>query len=129
MSNTEKIIGEIEEFHRNIEKWFQGKTENQESLYNKLLSGFSPDFKMINGNGDTVTLSMFGDWLPTAFGKFPERNIQVENIEVHYSDHHGLATYIETQITGETTNRRQSSAVFLLNEEKALWLHLIENWI
>lgn len=129
MNNTEKIIGEIEGFHRNIEKWFQGKTENQESLYKELLSGFSTDFKMINGNGDTVTLSMLEDWLPSVFGKFPERTIQVENIEVNHSAHHGLATYIETQITGETTNKRQSSAVFLLNEEKALWLHLIENWI
>jgi hypothetical protein len=129
MSNTEKIIWEIEEFHRNIEKWFQGKTENQESLYNELLSGFSPDFKMINGNGDTVTLSMFGDWLPTVFGKFPERNIQVENIVVHDSEHHGLANYIETQVTGDITTKRTSSAVFLLNEEKAIWLHLIENWI
>ncbi|MDR6486434.1 hypothetical protein J2799_000919 [Chryseobacterium vietnamense] len=129
MNNTEKIIGEIEEFHRNIEKWFQGKTEDQESLYKELLSGFSTDFKMINGNGDTVTLSMLEDWLPSVFGKFPERNIEVENIEVQYSDHHGLATYTETQVTGETANKRQSSAVFLLNEEKALWLHLIENWM
>ncbi|MDR6457697.1 hypothetical protein J2786_000790 [Chryseobacterium vietnamense] len=129
MNNTEKIIGEIEGFHRNIEKWFQGKTEDQESLYKELLSGFSTDFKMISGNGDTVTLSMLEDWLPSVFGKFPERNIEVENIEVQYSDHHGLATYTETQVTGETANKRQSSAVFLLNEEKALWLHLIENWI
>lgn len=129
MNNTEKIIGEIEGFHRNIEKWFKGKTEDQESLYKELLSGFSTDFKMISGNGDTVTLSMLEDWLPSVFGKFPERNIEVENIEVQYSDHHGLATYTETQVTGETANKRQSSAVFLLNEEKALWLHLIENWI
>ncbi|MDR6371192.1 hypothetical protein J2795_001762 [Chryseobacterium bernardetii] len=129
MNNTEKIIGEIEGFHRNIEKWFQGKTEDQESLYKELLSGFSTDFKMINGNGDTVTLSMLEHWLPSVFGKFPERNIEVENIEVQYSDHHGLATYTETQVTGETANKRQSSAVFLLNEEKALWLHLIENWM
>ncbi|WP_431609475.1 hypothetical protein [Chryseobacterium sp. 'Rf worker isolate 10'] len=129
MNNTEKIIGEIEEFHRNIEKWFQGETENQESLYRQLLSGFSPDFKMINGNGDTVTLSMLGEWLPTVFGKFPERSIQVENIEANHSEHHGLATYIETQVTGDVTTKRKSSAIFLLNEEKALWLHLIENWI
>lgn len=129
MNNTEKIILEIEEFHRNIEKWFQGNAENQENLYKELLSGFSPDFRMINGNGDTVILSMLGDWLPTVFGQFPERSIQVENIEVNHSDYHGLATYTETQVTGETTNKRRSSAVFLLNEEKALWLHLIENWI
>ncbi|KAA2222815.1 hypothetical protein [Chryseobacterium sediminis] len=129
MNNTEKIIEEIESFHKNIEKWFQGNTENQEDLYNKLLSGFSPDFKMVNGNGDTVTLSMLEEWLPTVFGKFQERSIQVENIEVNHSDHHGLATYIETQITGETTNKRTSSAIFLLNDQKALWLHLIENWL
>jgi len=129
MNNTEKIIWEIEEFHRNIEKWFQGKTENQKSLYKELLYGFSPDFRMINGNGDVVTFSMLGDWLPTVFGKFPERSIQVENIEVNYSEHHGLATYTETQVTGEITTKRKSSAVFLLNEEKALWLHLIESWI
>lgn len=129
MNNTEKIIWEIEEFHRNIEKWFQGKTENQESLYKELLSGFSPDFRMMNGNGDVVTFSMLGNWLSTVFGKFPERSIQVENIEVNYSEHHGLATYTETQVTGEITTKRKSSAVFLLNEEKALWLHLIESWI
>ncbi|KAB1232247.1 hypothetical protein [Chryseobacterium viscerum] len=129
MSNTEKIIQEIESFHQNIEKWFQGKTENQEDLYQELLSGFSPEFKMINGNGDTVTLSMLSEWLPSVFGKFPERSIQVENIAVNHTDHHGLATYTETQVTGETTTQRKSSAVFLLNEEKALWLHLIENWI
>lgn len=129
MSNTEKIIWEIEEFHRNIEKWFQGKTENQESLYQELSAGFSQDFKMINGNGDTVTLSMLGEWLPTVFGKFPERSIQVENIEINHSGNHGLATYIETQVTGEIITKRKSSAVFLLDKEKALWLHLIENWI
>lgn len=129
MNNTEKIIWEIEEFHRNIEKWFQGKTENQENLYKELLSGFSPDFKMINGNGDIVTLPMLRDWLPTVFGKFPERNIRVENIETNHSEHHGLATYIETQVTGDVTTKRKSSAIFLLNKEKALWLHLIENWI
>lgn len=129
MNNTEKIIWEIEEFHRNIEKWFQGKTENQESLYKELLYGFSPDFRMMNGNGDVVTFSMLENWLPTVFGKFPERSIQVENIEVNYSEHHGLATYTETQVTGEITTKRKSSAVFLLNEEKALWFHLIENWI
>ncbi|MCW1962321.1 hypothetical protein [Chryseobacterium viscerum] len=129
MNNTEKIIWEIEEFHRNIEKWFQGKTENQENLYKELLSGFSPYFKMINGNGDIVTLPMLGDWLPTVFGKFPERTIRVENIETNHSEYHGLATYIETQVTGDVTTKRKSSAIFLLNEEKALWLHLIENWI
>ncbi|WP_343687837.1 hypothetical protein [Chryseobacterium gleum] len=129
MNNTEKIIGEIIEFHQNIEKWFQGKTENRKNLHRKLLSGFSPEFRMINGNGDTVTLSMLSDWLPTVFGKFPQRTIQVENIEVNHSEHHGLATYTETQVTGETVTRRASSAVFLLHEEKALWLHLIERWI
>ncbi|MEN5308081.1 hypothetical protein ABE425_11235 [Chryseobacterium cucumeris] len=129
MNNTEKIICEIEEFHGNIEKWFQGKAENQESLYQELLAGFSQDFKMINGNGDTVTLSMLEEWLPTVFGKFPERSLQVENIEVNHSAHHGLATYIETQVTGEVLTKRKSSAVFLLDKEKALWLHLIENWI
>ncbi len=129
MNNTEKIIWEIEEFHRNIEKWFQGKAEHKDVLQKQLLSGFAPEFKMINGNGDTVTLLMLSEWLPTVFGKFAERSIQVENIEVHHSDHHGLATYVETQVTGENTTQRKSSAVFLLNEEKALWLHLMENWM
>lgn len=129
MNNTEKTIREITEFHRNIEQWFQGKSAEQEILYQQLLSGFSPDFKMINGNGDTVTLKMFTDWLPSVFGKFPERSVQVEDIEVSLSDHHGLATYTETQTTEGITNKRRSSAIFLFNEERALWFHLIENWI
>ena len=129
MNNTEKVMKEIIDFHQNIEKWFNGVSENQEGLYKTLLSGFSPEFRMINGNGDLVTLKMLSEWLPTVFGKFPDRKIQVENIEVTHSDHHGLATYTETQITGTDTNKRKSSAVFMLNNEKALWLHLIENWV
>ncbi|WP_343658228.1 hypothetical protein [Chryseobacterium sp.] len=129
MKNTEKITREIIEFHKNIEKWFQGKTENHEALYRTLLSGFSPEFRMISGNGDAVTLSMLSDWLPTVFGKFPERTIQVENIETNHTDYHGIATYTETQVTGEAITKRKSSAVFLINAEKALWLHLIEQWI
>ncbi|REC46146.1 hypothetical protein [Chryseobacterium pennipullorum] len=129
MKNTEKIILEITEFHSNIEKWFQGKTDSQEALYETLVSGFSPEFSMINGNGDTVTLQMLSDWLPTVFGKFPERRIQLENIVVENSDHHGLATYVETQVTGANSNKRQSSAVFVVTKEKALWLHLVEVWM
>ena len=129
MNNTEKITKEITEFHETIEQWFQGNSENQEALYQKLLSGFSTEFKMINGNGDTVTFNMFSEWLPTVFGKFPERSVQVQDIDVSHSDHHGLATYTETQVTGDSANKRKSSAVFLLDEEKALWFHLIERWI
>lgn len=129
MNNTEKIIKEIEEFHKNIEQWFQGKSENQDGLYTKLISGFSAEFRMINGNGDTVTLLMLSEWLPTVFGKFPDRSVQVENIEIFTSEYHGLATYTETQITDGIINKRKSSAVFLLNQERALWFHLIEKWI
>ena len=129
MNNTEKITKEITEFHETIEKWFRGNSENQDVLYQKLLSGFSTEFKMINGNGDTVTLNMFSEWFPTVFGKFPERSVQVQDIEIYYSDHHGLATYTEIQVTGDSVNKRKSSAVFLLNEEKVLWFHLIEHWI
>lgn len=129
MSITEKIRKEIQGFHDDIETWFQGKSEDQEALYRQLLSGFSPDFKMINGNSDLVTLSMFSDWLPTVYGKFQDRHVNVEDIEIQYSESHGLATYTEIQVTGETSTKRKSSAVFLISEEKALWLHLIEKWI
>ncbi|UKB85947.1 hypothetical protein LF887_10065 [Chryseobacterium sp. MEBOG06] len=129
MNNTEKIIKEIKEFHKNIEKWFQGKSENQDGLYTKLISGFSPDFRMINGNGDTVTLPILSEWLPTVFGKFQDRSVQVENIEINTSEYHGLAAYTEIQITDGIINKRKSSAVFLLDEERALWFHLIEKWI
>ncbi|MCJ7935893.1 MAG: hypothetical protein MUW56_20265 [Chryseobacterium sp.] len=128
MNNTEKITKEIQGFHEDIEKWFQGKAEHQESLYKKLLSGFSPDFKMINGNHDTVTLSMLADWLPSVYGQFTDRHISLENIKIHHSESHGIATYTEIQIIGETSTKRESSAVFILDGQKALWLHLIEKW-
>ncbi|MCQ9639434.1 hypothetical protein MP478_08520 [Chryseobacterium sp. WG14] len=129
MSITEKISKDIQGFHDDIEKWFQGKSEDQEVLYRQLLSGFSPDFKMINGNNDLVTLAMLSDWLPTVYGKFQDRHVTVENIEIQHSESHGLATYTEIQVTGETPTKRKSSAVFLIGEEKALWLHLVEKWI
>lgn len=129
MSNKEKISKELKDFCENIEKWFQGNAEDQETLFREILSGFSPDFTMINGDGNTATLSLFSEWLPTVFGKFPDRSVHMEDIEIHSSEHHGLATYTEIQVTDGTANRRKSSAVFLLNEEKALWFHLIENWI
>ncbi len=129
MNSTEKITREIKEFHYMIEEWFRGNAPDQEILYQKLLSGFTPEFRMINGNGNTVTLSDLSGWLPGVYGKFPNRVIILENIEVESTDNHGLASYTEIQITGTETTRRHSSAVFLLNDEKALWLHLIEKWV
>ncbi|WP_228401551.1 hypothetical protein [Chryseobacterium sp. PMSZPI] len=93
------------------------------------MSGFSSDFSMLNGDGVSITLAMFSDWLPTVFGQFPDRSVQIEDVEIHYSNDHGLATFTEIQITGTVSNQRSSSAVFLLTQEKALWFHLIEKWI
>ncbi|MFP3599095.1 hypothetical protein [Chryseobacterium sp. SIMBA_029] len=129
MNTTEKISKEVKGFHEDIEKWFHGQEKDQDSLYEKLLSGFAPDFTMVNGNDDIISLSAFAEWLPGVYGKFPERRIILENIEITHTESHGLASYIEIQITGDATTRRQSSAVFLVNEEKAVWLHLIEHWI
>ncbi|WP_347219924.1 hypothetical protein [Chryseobacterium sp.] len=129
MNNKEKISTELKNFCENIEKCFQGNEQNQDALFRKILSGFSPDFKMINGDGNPITLTMLSEWLPTVFGKFPDRKVQIENIEIHHSDHHGLATYTEIQITEGIANKRKASAVFLFSEEKALWFHLIETWI
>lgn len=128
MNNTEKIIREIKEFHIDIEAWFRGK-EDQESLYQKLMSGFYADFKMITGNNDTITLAAFSEWLPGAYGQFPDRRIVLEDIEVYATENHGLASYIEIQTTGSTVTRRKSSAVFVVDEERAFWLQLIEKWI
>lgn len=128
MNNKEKIVAELNGFCENIEKWFRGE-ENQETLYNKILSGFSPDFRMVNGDSNAVSFHMFSDWLPTVYGRFPTRSVALENIDVQYSDRHGIATYTEIQITGDINNQRRASAVFFLEEDKALWLHLIEEWI
>ncbi|WP_343608375.1 hypothetical protein [Chryseobacterium oranimense] len=128
MNNSEKIITEIKEFHRDIEAWFRGE-KDQDSLYKKLLSGFDGDFKMITGNGDTITLGAFSEWLPGSYAQFPNRSIVIENIEVEATESHGLASYIEIQTTGTTVTQRKSSAVFVVRGEKAFWLHLIENWI
>ncbi|MGG5211094.1 hypothetical protein ACQWU4_19405 [Chryseobacterium sp. MIQD13] len=128
MNNTEKIITEIKEFHRDIETWFHGE-DDQETLYKKLISGFNEDFKMITGNSDTITLAAFSEWLPGTYGKFPDRSIILEDIEVQTTEYHGLASYIEIQITGDAVTRRKSSAVFLIRGKRAYWLHLIENWI
>lgn len=129
MNNKEKISAQLKDFCENIEKWFTGNEENQDVLFKKILSGFSSDFKMINGDGNTATLATFADWLPAVFGKFPDRRVQIHNIEIHCTEYHGLATYTEIQITEGKANRRKSSAVFLLNEGQALWLHLVETWI
>ncbi|AQX83963.1 hypothetical protein DSC47_10425 [Elizabethkingia miricola] len=128
MNNKEKVVAELRKFCENIEKWFRGEAD-QETLYHEILSGFSPDFRMINGDGDAVSFHMFSDWLPTVYGKFPSRSVTLENVDIQYSDKHGLATYTEIQITEDVNNQRKASAVFLLEEDKALWLHLIEEWI
>lgn len=128
MNNDEKIIEEIKEFHRDIEAWFRGK-EDQESLYKKLLSGFNSDFKMISAHNNTITLASFSEWLPGVYGQFPDRSIVLDNIEVRSTERHGLASYVEIQTTGDSVTHRQSSAVFVMHQDKAFWLHLIEKWI
>lgn len=129
MNNNEKITTEIKEFHTNIEAWFRGKSEDRDTLYKKLLSGFTAEFKMINGNKDTITLAALSEWLPGVYGQFPDRTIILENIEVYSTESHGLASYVEIQTTGDSTTQRRSSAVFVIHENKALWLHLMESWI
>ncbi|UHO40434.1 hypothetical protein H5J24_10960 [Chryseobacterium capnotolerans] len=129
MNNKEKITKELKDFCENIEKWFQGNEKDANALSRKILSGFSPEFNMINGDGNPISLNLFSEWLPTVFGKFPDRSIQIENVEIHCSEYHGLATYTEIQITEGIINQRKGSAVFFFKEEKALWFHLVETWI
>lgn len=126
----ELVIREIVDFHANIALWFRGQTEAKDKLFGSLLANFHPNFLMEGPNGNRMTLSEFEAWLPSAFGKFPDREILVTAITVNLTERHALADYVETQKTDGKTTIRKSSAVFVLQADNAVaWYHLLEDWI
>jgi hypothetical protein len=119
---------QVNEFCKNIEIWFNGKATSKDTLYQHISSAFDPSFKMITGDGNEISYQSFLAWLPSVYGQFPARKIQVSDLKGYGTPHHVLVEFTETQFTDDLVTKRRSSAVFVINQEKALWYHLVEQW-
>ena len=129
MSNLELGKQQVIDFHINIQTWFNGTASNKEELYQAIVSTFDPLFVMTNGDGKSMGYDTFTQWLTTAYGIFPTRQIEVKDIERYATFGHAVVHYIEIQQTDDLKTVRESSAVFTLKEGKAMWYSLVERWV
>lgn len=130
MDKKELVHKEILNFHEKIENWFKGNTTDKDTLLSDMLQNFHPYFRMKGSRGNELDCHGLANWLPEAFGRFSEMEIKISEIEIHFSEQHALAEYIETQKADGEVNTRKASAVFLLNQNGSVsWYHLLEEWI
>ncbi|MBB1137912.1 hypothetical protein [Myroides sp. WP-1] len=111
-----------------IEQWFNGTATHRDDLYEAIIRTFHPAFHLINGDDQTINFSMLTQWLHQVYGQFPTRTVKIENFNGYASSHHVVVTYTEIQTTGDTQTTREASAVFLIEDNQALWYHLVEVW-
>ncbi|AJH15543.1 hypothetical protein [Myroides profundi] len=129
MSNLELGKQQVIDFHINIQTWFNGTASNKEVLYKAIVNTFDPSFKMTNGDGNSVSYDAFTQWLPTVYGKFPTRQVEVKELKGYATFSHIIVEYIEIQQTEGIRTERESSAVFTLKDQQAIWYNLIERWV
>lgn len=129
MNNNYLVEQEIIFFHKFITQWFRGETQNREVLLDELLKGFHPHFRMKGASGNEMSYIDFTNWLPTAFGLFPDKEITLSGIQIFSTPNHGVAEYIETQRANGQTTHRKSSAIFVIENNTPQWYHLLEEWI
>ena len=132
MHNSNALVlgqEQVQQFCANIQQWFNGNATNKKALYQAITSTFDPNFQLINGDGQTINFSMLTQWLQQVYGQFPTRTVKLENLNGYATAHHVVVTYTEIQTTGETQNTRNASAVFIIQDNQALWYHLVEQWV
>lgn len=122
---TQQVI----DFHVNIQTWFNGTAMDKDALYETIVKSFNPSFVMTNGDGKSMGYTAFATWLTTAYGIFPTRQIEVEDIRGYASFSHVIVEYTEIQQTDDVRTERESSAVFTIEEGQAVWYHLMERWV
>lgn len=120
---------QVIDFHVNIQTWFNGTARDKDALYQMIVKSFNPSFVMTNGDGKSMKYETFVQWLTTAYGIFPTRQIEVKDIKGYATFSHVIVNYIEIQQTDELRTERESSAVFTIEEGQAMWYHLVEKWI
>lgn len=120
---------QVKEFCKNIEIWFNGNATSKDTLYQCISTSFHSSFTMITGDGNEINYQTFLTWLTSVYGQFPARKIHVSDLKGCGTSYHVLVQFTEAQFTGDLITKRQSSAVFVINQKKALWYHLVEQWV
>ncbi|MDR2283764.1 MAG: hypothetical protein LBE37_11170 [Sphingobacterium sp.] len=129
MQNLELGKWQVRDFCKHIEVWFNGTADGKDDLYRIITDSFSPSFSMVTGDGEVIGYAIFRSWLHEVYGRFPTRRIEVKDISGYATTAHVLLQFVEIQWTDNLRTERLSSAVFLLEEDRAVWSHLIEEWV
>ena len=120
---------QVQDFCTHIEIWFNGTAADSDALYEQLLTSFDPSFTLINGDGNRINLDELALWLKGVYGQFPTRKVLLQNLSGYATTQHILVSYTEIQLTDDSQNTRQASAVFRFAHNQALWYHLVEEWV
>lgn len=128
MDNLSKAKEEVIRFHEKMAAWFRGEEQVAAASTKELLANFSPDFRIVSPEGNRSSLEELAAWMPELLGKLPEMRITVKDIQGYATDYHVLLTYTEVQADSRGENTRHSSAVFIRDGDRMLWLDLWERF-
>lgn len=119
-----RYIQEVLDAHVLIENWL-GRGEGSA---NALMDCFSTEFTMIPPGGVRMDYQAVSAFFQGASACRPGLKIVIDNAAVLSEWHDGAAVvYQETQhLPGKPATQRWSTAIFRLQEEKIIWLHLHE---
>lgn len=129
MNNRDLVEQEVIDFHKRIEAWFRGNETDKAFALSEILESFHPQFTMSGASGNTLDFKSFAEWLPTAYGSFPDKKVELFDMQIAITEKHGLVEYVESQEANGEATKRKSSAVFIITENGAQWFHLLEKWI
>ncbi|MBC9909082.1 nuclear transport factor 2 family protein [Chitinophaga varians] len=128
MDNLSKAKEEVIRFHEQIAAWFRGDEPVAAGGIKGLLANFSPDFRIVSPEGNRSSLEELAAMIRELLGKLPDMRIAVKDIQGYATDYHVLLTYTEVQADSGGENSRYSSAVFIRDGDRMLWLDLWERF-
>lgn len=120
---------EVIDSHIQIENLFHNQLNDQKRK--PFLTYFHPNFTKISVEGKVEGFIDLEKWFKSAAGSRPHVKIQVKNWkEIFISKTNVIVAYEEFQQVDQTHSlRRMSTAVFIPDTDRLLWLHLQESWI
>lgn len=127
MIATETFFDEIVDMHVAIERWFTGAAEP--ATLTLLLARFSPAFRMVSMQGNTLGKADVAELFERLHGKRPELRITIDEMEISHEWPGGAClTYRETHAdAGGSQTARRSTVLLEASADGSLqWRHLHE---
>jgi len=123
-----RVRDEIVALHDLLQAWFRGTGTDAPDA---ILARFDAGYTMIGAAGRLIRLPDFAALLPKLRGSRRDLVMEIHDVRICHVFNGGVqALYREVQTTGDTSNARWSSVLFVVDAGGALlWKHLQETFL